>query len=299
MEPNPIYWLELRQLRRGGCLYAFIGAGLIMSGFRIVVIRYGLVFDVDSPFFMVPVLFYVLGILGTPLIAGLRFAFQQMSGDLIFETPLSGKTIVLGKFRSALVLVLCLYLPALPGAIFHAYHYGEPDHLFALISCAFLTTIFSAAAVGFAAGTKTAAGALGKIVWVAVYAGFGFSLFGMTMYAVETTLFELRVDRSPERFVAVAIFCAAVWGGLGMLLPLWRGCCVMEKVRKSSRLVMTLFILWIGTIAASIGFSTLRAILGLYVDGGELVYIVFAASVFFFGCMVGDREKQSRSMTFY
>ena len=295
MEPNPIYWLELKQLRRGGFLYALAGAGLVMSGFLYAVIRYGIDDSPSSYFYMIPVLFYVLGVLGTPLIAGLRFAFQQVSEDLIFDTPLSGKTIVLGKFRSALVLVLCLYLPALPGVAYQAYH-GETGHLIGCAACAFLTTVFSATAVGFAAGTKSAAGALGKIAWVAVYAGFGFSLFGMTMGVLEMTLYELRVDRSPERFIAVAVLCAAFWGGLGMLLPLWRGSWAMEKIRRQERLIRTLFLLWIGTIVAAIGFSTFRAILGLYVDGGTLVYVVFAASVFFFGCMVGDRETKGKSI---
>ena len=303
MEQNPIYRLEFKQLRRGGFPYAMAVAGLVMSGFLYVQARYGLEFDSSTPphmvLGMIPVIFYTLGILGVPLIAGLRFAFQQVNEEMIYETPLSGTSIVLGKFRSALVLVLCLYLPALPGTVYQTYR-GEFGHLFGCMACAALTAALSAAAVGFAAGTKTAAGALGKIVWVAVYAFFGFSLFSMTVFAVHSTLFEFRVDRSPWLGESVVLFCAIFWGSLGTVLPLWRGCRTMDKLRKPNRLIVTLFALWIVTIGVSILFLLFRMFCGLYVDGGPLVYVTIAASVFYFSCMVGDQEKvKSRSVTFY
>lgn len=297
MEPNPIYRLELRQLRRGGFLYTMAGTGVLMSAFLIVTIRYGLEFDVGSPFHMaVPTMFYVLGILGAPLVSGLRFAFQQVSEELIYETPLSGKTIVLGKFRAAVVLVLCLYLPALPGAVYQAQH-GEFGHLTGMATCAALATVFSAVAVGFAAGTKTTAGALGKTVWVGVYIICGFSLFSMTVAAVGDILYKFGVEIIWLSFVMAT--CAIFWGTLGTVLPLWRGCLMMEKIRKPGWLIGTLLFLWIGTIAMTIGLMIFQTAFDMYADTGLLIYAIIAASVFFFSCMVGDQEKKSDSVTFY
>lgn len=156
-EPNAIYWLEMRLACRSCLPQVFAFLGSVMGLFLIAVGLNGPNNDmfVSTFWFAIPMGFWAAGPIAIPFLLLRNFADQLRDGDdLMLRTAMTGSEILRGKLRFALVLLLYLYAPTLPGNLLCLLTMGS----FAPLSCGagFVGTLcLCAIGLGFLAGGKT------------------------------------------------------------------------------------------------------------------------------------------------
>lgn len=237
MEPNPISWLELRQLRRSPLPYLLFLVGVAMCVFLFWVgsddTRPHLFWY--TPMYWIPVVFHVLTLFGIPYTWAARFVSQQMSEDLVLQTPMDRSSVFLGKLKPGFLLVVLAYLPPLPGVAFWAaQNRWEYPIIFWLtfVASLCLVPVF----LGFMAGVKTVAGVIGRIVLLFVYLFAGFLLFIILCGAGAMVLHEL-FGFTPNGAWPL-IFAATGFMLCVSVLAAWTGCVAYGHTAGQIELVL-------------------------------------------------------------
>lgn len=188
METNPIFRLELIQLRRGriflllffgGCVSQAAGLALRLNieQFGRIVSSFGFGFYLVNLFFkLLPI--FIVGW------ASLKLAAQQVEDDPILRTPLSPKTVLAGKLKAVFVMILCLYVSAIP-----LYVYGlftEEGHAFSLLlwPCNIgILLCWAMIGMGFMAGARSPI-LRGVLAALCVFFIVDLYVFGSLLYGV-------------------------------------------------------------------------------------------------------------------
>ena len=270
MEPNPIYWLELRQLRRSPFPYVFFVAGLTMSGY---LFRIGFDDNGSSPEFVqwIPSVFFIMTLFGIPYMKAMQFVTQQISESEFLQTSMSRSSILFGKLKTGVFLAILAYFPVLPGIVYllGQNRWNEPAALCAgFVGTLCLLPVF----LGFMAGVKSTSGEKGRVTLLLVFLLSGFVLFCL---GTEALLDLIRPAGNGLFVVILSATCFLVCTG-GLMT--WVGCILYNNGKDSRKLICCL-------MAFGLAFlSGLAAIFGVFdtdVPATAFVWIFVSVPGFF------------------